>query len=218
MSAVAVIVGAGSGSRFGADKVFAPLAGRPLLAHTVAAFEASPAVDGVVLVLREETVPRAWALADEQGWKKLRAVTIGGARRQDSVLAGVRVAAAEWVLIHDAARPLVTPEIIARGLAAAQATGAAIAALPIRDTIKRVEHDQIVATVDRASLWAAQTPQIFRADLLERALATGPDVTDDAAAVEALGVVVRIFLGAERNFKVTTVADLALAEAVLRCG
>jgi 2-C-methyl-D-erythritol 4-phosphate cytidylyltransferase len=218
MSAVAVIVGAGSGSRFGADKVFAPLAGRPLLAQTVAAFEASSVVDGVVLVLRPETVQRAWALAREEGWTKLRAVTIGGARRQDSVLAGVRVAAAEWVLVHDAARPLVTPEILARGLEAARATGAAIAALPVRDTIKRVEHDYVVATVDRAALWAAQTPQVFRAELLERALATGRDVTDDAAAVEALGVSVRIFLGAERNFKVTTTADLALAEAILRCG
>ncbi|MCS6802973.1 MAG: 2-C-methyl-D-erythritol 4-phosphate cytidylyltransferase [Chloroflexota bacterium] len=218
MSVVAVIVGAGSGRRFGGDKVFAELAGRPVLAHAVAAFEESPEVDGIVLVLREEKVGRAWALAAEYGWTKLRAVTVGGARRQDSVLAGVRAAQAEWVLIHDAARPLVTPEVVARGLEAARATGAAIAALPVRDTLKRVENDQIIATVDRARLWAAQTPQIFRSALLERALETESDVTDDAAAVEALGVPVRVFLGSERNFKVTTAADLALAEAILRCG
>ncbi|GIW07040.1 MAG: 2-C-methyl-D-erythritol 4-phosphate cytidylyltransferase [Dehalococcoidia bacterium] len=218
MSAVAVIVGAGSGSRFGGDKIFADLAGAPLLAHTVAAFEASPVIDGIVLVLRSETATRGEALAAERGWKKLRAVTVGGARRQDSVLAGVRRAEADWVLIHDAARPLVTPEIIERGLEAARETGAAIAALPVRDTIKRVENDRIIATVDRARLWAAQTPQVFRTELIELALESDRDVTDDAAAVEALGVPVRVFLGSERNLKVTTAADLALAEAILRCG
>jgi 2-C-methyl-D-erythritol 4-phosphate cytidylyltransferase len=218
MSAVAVIVGAGSGSRFGGDKVFAELAGRPLLVHTGAAFEASPVVDGIVLVLREENLARGRALAEEQGWTKLRAVTAGGARRQDSVLAGLRAAEADWVVVHDAARPLVTPDLIERGLEAARDTGAAIAALPVRDTIKRVEHDQIVATVDRSRLWTAQTPQVFRSELLELALQGGHDVTDDAAAVEALGVPVRVYLGLERNLKVTTAADLALAEAILRCG
>jgi 2-C-methyl-D-erythritol 4-phosphate cytidylyltransferase len=122
------------------------------------------------------------------------------------------------VLVHDAARPLVTPDLIAQGLAAAQETGAAIAAVPVRDTVKRVDQDRIIATVDRAQLWLAQTPQVFRTELLELALQGAHEVTDDAAAVEALGVSVRVFLGSERNVKVTTTSDLALAEALLRCG
>lgn len=219
MSAVAVIVAAGSGTRFGGDKVFAPLAGRPMLAYSVSAFEQSPLVDGVVIVTRPELFDGVYRLAEAEGWRKLRAVGPGGARRQDSVLAGVRLARAEWVLVHDAARPLLPVEVIERGLEAARITGGAIAALPVRDTIKRVDPDTtITGTVDRSELWAAQTPQIFRSALLEAALDTAADVTDDAAAVEQLGVHVRVFLGAERNFKVTTPGDLALAEAILRCG
>lgn len=194
------------------------MAGLPLLAHTVAAFEASSAVERVVLVLREDALERGRALGAERGWTKLAGVTAGGARRQDSVLAGVKLAGVDWVLIHDAARPLLTPDVIERGLEAAQTTGAAIAALPVRDTIKRVEGERIAATVDRTRLWAAQTPQIFRSELIELALQNDREVTDDAAAVEALGVPVRVFLGSERNFKVTTTSDLALAEAILRCG
>jgi 2-C-methyl-D-erythritol 4-phosphate cytidylyltransferase len=218
VTAVAVIVGAGSGTRFGGDKVFAELGGLPVLAQTVAPFEACPAVDGVVLVLRPDAIEQGEAVARERGWRKLLGITPGGARRQDSVLAGVRLARSDWVLIHDAARPLVTVEIIERGLEAAEATGAAIAALPVRDTIKRVEDERITATVERSRLWAAQTPQIFRSELIELALEGAADVTDDAAAVEALGVPVRVFAGSERNFKVTTASDLALAEAILRCG
>lgn len=213
----AIIVGAGSGVRFGSDKIFADLAGMPVLAHTIAAFEACPTIDEIVLVLRTDTVQVGQQLVRIHGWRKVIAVVAGGARRQDSVLAGTQATTAQWVLIHDAARPLISREVIERGIDAAQSTGAAIAAIPVRDTIKRVNTDRSIReTVDRAPLWAAQTPQVFQTDLLRRALTEATDVTDDAAAVEAVGGVVHVFEGAERNFKITTTADLALAAAILR--
>jgi 2-C-methyl-D-erythritol 4-phosphate cytidylyltransferase len=141
------------------------------------------------------------------------------------------------VLVHDAARPLLTPEIVRRGLQAARATGAAVAAIPVRDTLKRVapglhgasdslpqasavEEPLVVETVDRGDLWAAQTPQVFRASLLREALAAAVEAsaghTDDAAAVEAIGGRVRLFLGASSNLKVTLPEDVPVAEALLR--
>ncbi|MCS7001600.1 MAG: 2-C-methyl-D-erythritol 4-phosphate cytidylyltransferase [Dehalococcoidia bacterium] len=217
MSVVAVVVGAGSGVRFGGDKIVALLAGKAVLAHAVAPFEASPRVDGVVVVARAEAIAEVTRIAQAEGWRKVRAIVPGGARRQDSVLAGARAAQAEWVVIHDAARPLLPVAVIDRGLVAAQRTGAAIAALPVRDTIKRVDADgRIVGTVDRSTLWAAQTPQVFRSALLIPALEHAGDVTDDAAAVEAIGGEVTVFLGDEINLKVTTPRDLAVAEALLQ--
>jgi 2-C-methyl-D-erythritol 4-phosphate cytidylyltransferase len=122
------------------------------------------------------------------------------------------VSGCEWVMIHDGARPFVTPELIERGLEAASATGAAIAAVPVVDTIKMVEGERIVSTPDRQILWAAQTPQVFRASLLREAhLQSTADATDDAALVEAMGVEVRVFTGAYGNIKVTTAVDLQLA-------
>jgi len=219
--AAVVIVAAGRGERFGAaDKVFAPLRGRPLLAYALDAAEQSAARD-IVLVVGEHTRAAAAALVACGEWPKVRAVVTGGARRQDSVAAGVRAVAPDIavVAVHDGARPLAKPALFDACLAAAAESGAAIAAIPVADTLKRVAGDEIVATVPRDGLWAAQTPQAFRRDLLVHALAS-PEAgngtfTDEAALCEALGLSVRVVPGSRANLKVTRPDDLAIAAALL---
>ncbi len=219
----AIIVAAGRGERMaGEDKIWASLASpdgqaRPLLAYSVDAFQRCAAIDRIALVLAADALDRGRAFVREQAFDKVCAVVAGGARRQDSVRAGLDAAgAAGWVAVHDGARPLVTPELIERGLAAARETGASCCALPIPDTVKEAGEGFIVRTLDRARLWLAQTPQVFRYDLLVEAHAKAPgDATDDAALLEALGVKVKLFEGSPRNLKVTTPADLALVQALL---
>ena len=214
----AVIVSAGDSSRMrGLDKTVFPLAGVPLIARTVEAFEATPDVDAIVVVISQQNLPAVAEMAKTRGWSKVQAVRLGGARRQDSVRLGLKaLPACEWVVVHDGARPLVTEPLIAGGLAAAQPTGAAIAAVPVKDTIKVVSGETVVETPDRGGLWAVQTPQVFKRELLERAHdEILDDVTDDAAMMERLGISVRVFSGDYANIKVTTPEDLLVAEALL---
>jgi 2-C-methyl-D-erythritol 4-phosphate cytidylyltransferase len=211
----------------GVDKQFAPLAGRPVLAWTVAAFERAPEVAAIAVVVNPATAEQVRALGAAEGWRKVVALPPGGARRQDSCANGLAALAAacppdqlELVLVHDGARPLVAPGLIARGLAAARAHGAAIPGLPARDTIKEVAADgRILATPDRSRLWLVQTPQVFRYPLLAAAYAAAAardlNVTDDAALLEALGQPVYVFEGDAHNLKITTPEDLAVAEALL---
>jgi len=215
----AIIAAAGRGRRFGeGDKLFAPLAGRPLIARTLMAFEVCRAVDRVVLVLAEENLERGCQLVDAASFDKVAVICAGGPRRQDSVRLGLEaLPECRWVVVHDGARPLVTAALIEAGLVAAAGTGAAIAAVPVADTLKEVaDNGQIARTLDRRNLWCAQTPQVFERELLREAhrLAQG-DATDDATLVEALGRRVKVFPGSPRNLKVTTAADLALAQALL---
>jgi 2-C-methyl-D-erythritol 4-phosphate cytidylyltransferase/2-C-methyl-D-erythritol 2,4-cyclodiphosphate synthase len=193
----------------GFPKLWTEVVDRPLIAHALeAAREANPTE--LVLVVAGDRVDAARALAPDV------CVTVGGARRRDSVEAGLRASQAEWLAIHDAARALAPSALFARGLLAAQHTGAAIPALPLKDTIKRVADSRVVDTPHRDEHVAVQTPQIFRRDLLERALAlTDDDVTDEAALVERLGIHVATFPGDERAFKVTTPLDFALARTLL---
>ena len=154
----------------------------------------------------------------EHGFDKVRRVCGGGPRRQDSVRLGVEaLGPCQWVAVHDGARPLITPDLILRGLEAAGDTGAAVPALPLADTVKEAGPDTMVLrTLDRSRLWAVQTPQIFRYDLLLRAhQEVTADATDDAAMLEALGLPVRIFPGSRLNLKIATPEDLTLAEAIL---
>lgn len=217
--AAAVIVGAGASQRLGGvDKVLLELAGAPVLAHTVRAFAASGAVQTIVLVLSARNLEAGQAIGQAEAGRKLAAVVPGGARRQDSVRAGLgALNRCDVVLVHDAARPLITPDVVDRCVAGAAQHGAVIAAVPAHDTVKLVEPDgRIVETLDRRRIWLAQTPQAFRRDLLERAHEqVHEDVTDDAAMVERLGVAVHVVLGDPANLKVTTPADLALAAAIL---
>ena len=214
-----IIASAGASSRMGGvDKTLAPLAGAPLIARTVAAFEQSPRVGSVVLMVASQNLAAARELAAKLGWSKVAHVCEGGPRRQDTVRLGLEaLPACDWVVVHDGARPLVSGKLIGDGVAAAAPTGAAVAAIPAAETIKRVGGDgRVLETLDRGSLVVAQTPQVFRRDLLERAhREVSDDVTDDAAMVERLGIEVRVFEGDPANLKVTTPADLAVAEALL---
>lgn len=211
----AVLVAAGSSRRMGFDKVWAELAGQPLLAHALRVLAESPTIDRLALVVAEQRLPEASALVGAAPSRIL--VCPGGALRRDSVAAGLAVLGdCEWVVVHDAARPFLTAELVARGLRAAQTTGAAVAAIATRDTIKRVARELVVETLPRAELRSIQTPQIFRRELLVRALARADsDVTDEATLVERLGGTVRVFPGDEANWKVTTPTDFRLAAAWL---
>jgi 2-C-methyl-D-erythritol 4-phosphate cytidylyltransferase len=217
MTVGAVIVAAGRSTRMaGVDKLTAPLAGRPLVAHCIAVFAAHEEIDDIVVVVSESNQDAIEAILLEEGLPVR--VVLGGERRRDSVRAGLGVLPrCDYVLIHDAARPLVTPALIDAALAGAREYGAALCAIPVSDTVKLADDNgEVAATLDRSGLWLAQTPQAFRLELLLRAHAADQeDATDDAALVENLGLPVKLVPGASRNIKVTTPADLVIAEALL---
>ncbi len=218
----AIIVAAGSSQRMGFDKLLALLGDRPVLAHTIDAFEGADSVGEIILVARAERVGEFEKLVAENDFKKVRRVVAGGKHRQNSVQAGLDKvdAGAAFIAVHDAARPLVTPEQIGRVYAEAQAHDAAALAEPITDTIKRADENRFVTGgVPRESLYAMQTPQIFARDLLIRAyaaVATGRlSITDEVSAVEYLGAKVVLVPNNEWNVKITYPRDLFLAQSVL---
>jgi 2-C-methyl-D-erythritol 4-phosphate cytidylyltransferase len=204
-----VLVAAGASTRMGFSKLWTDVCGAPLVARAVeAALVANPLE--LVLVVPTDRLAEAATLAPSSR------VVAGGARRRDSVAAGLAASSALWLAIHDAARALAPSELYARGLRAAQHTGAAVPGLPLKDTIKRIKSSRVLDTPARAEHVVVQTPQIFRRDVLERALAlTDEDVTDEATLVEQLGIQVAVFEGDERAFKVTTPLDFALARTLL---
>jgi len=187
----AVIVAAGSSQRMGGvDKVFALLGGKPALARVIDAFQRCSPIDQVVVVVSEQSLEQCRRLVAEQGWSKVTDVCAGGRRRQDSVVAGLgRLSHCHWVVIHDGARPLLTEDLIYRGLTEVKETGAAAAAVPVTDTIKVAGDDRLVQqTPPRHNLWAVQTPQVFRFDIIVEAYHQAiEDLTDDASLVEQLG-------------------------------
>jgi len=213
----AVIVAAGRSTRMGGiDKLMAPLAGRPVVLHSVAAFVEHEMVDEVVVVVSESNLDAVEALLAEEGLDAR--IVLGGERRRDSVRHGLAVLhRCEYVLVHDAARPLVTPALIEAALHGAHEYGAALCAIPVTDTVKLGDDTgEVQATLDRSGLWLAQTPQAFRLETLLRAHAAHEDdATDDASLVEEMGAHVHLVPGAPRNIKVTTPADLVIAEALL---
>lgn len=216
----AVIAAGGTSRRMdGIDKIFALLAGRPILWHVLRVFQECSAVDQVVVVLSAASLERGSRLVEEGGFSKVAAVCAGGQRRQDSVAEGLkRLVGCSWVVIHDGGRPCLTAQVIERGLEEARQTGAAIAAVPLKETVKVVDAEgTIESTPLRQSLWVAQTPQVFRFELIAEAQrAVIGEFTDDASLVEALGHKVRVYMGLYDNIKVTTPEDLALAETILR--
>jgi len=220
----AVIVAAGRGTRMGApdNKPYLPLAGRPVLAYALEAFGRCPSVESVVIVAAPGEEARAEAVALElaPALRKVRAIVPGGAERQDSVLAGLAALDTEGVLVHDAARPLVTPEQIEACCREAERHGASALAVPVKDTIKvEGESGFMTATPDRSTLWAVQTPQAFhREELLNAhrvAMLEGAAATDDTMLLERMGRKVAIVRGEYSNLKITTPEDLPIAELLL---
>ena len=206
----------------GFDKLLALLGDRPVLAHTIDAFEHAAPVHEIILVARAERIGEFEKLVASDGFKKVRHIVAGGKHRQDSVRAGLACiqADAAFVAVHDAARPLVTPEQIGRVYAEAREHGAAALAEPITDTIKRADENRFVTErVEREGLFAMQTPQIFGRDLLKRAyaaVAAGDlSITDEVSAVEHVGAKVVLVRNEEWNVKITYPRDLLLAQAVL---
>jgi 2-C-methyl-D-erythritol 4-phosphate cytidylyltransferase len=212
-----IIVGAGSSTRLGYDKVFLPLGGKPLLAWSVDISQRCQLVDQVVLVLNEDRLDQGHRLAIERRWSKVIEICAGGSRRQDSVRQGLNeLEDCDWVMIHDCARPFLTVDLIRDGLEAAQATGAAVAAVPIKDTVKLGGRDMMVSkTLNREELWVVQTPQFFRFDIIAEAHEQVKDeVTDDAGMVEKLGYKVKLYMGTYDNIKITTPEDMTLAKFI----
>ena len=216
----AIIVAAGSSRRMrGVDKILAPLMGHPLIWYSLETFNSSPLIDSVVVIGSRQNLPALERLSVEAGLAKIKEFREGGSHRRDSVFVGLEaMLEMEWTVVHDGARPLVDGETIKRGLDAALETGAAVAGVPVTDTIKRVRADQTIkATLDRDGLWAAQTPQVFKTDLLYEAhIGDSDSATDDAELVERHGGRVGLFLGHPHNIKISTPDDLVLAESIIR--
>lgn len=216
----AVIVAAGSATRMGGiDKVMAELRGEPMIVRTVRAFQQCDAIREIVIVTREDLIRPISALCAKMD--KVKAVVAGGKTRQESVWLGLNSLSKDVKLaaIHDGARPLITQAVIDRTVRAAHSYGAAAPAVPVKDTVKVVKSGLVMATPDRDSLRAVQTPQVFDFDLLRGALKkaeeAGASVTDDCSAVELMGMSVKIVEGDEENIKVTTPMDLKIAELLL---
>ena len=221
----ALVAAAGSSTRMGGgtNKLLLPLDGIPVLIRTLDALQRAERVDEIIVATREEELVEIAQLCHTYGITKCKKVVRGGESRAHSVMLAALEAdkSMELLAVQDGARPLVTPELIDSVIAAAARCGAAAPAVPVKDTIKCVREDGAVAqTLDRSALRAVQTPQVFTADVLKAALQSvleqGIEVTDDCGAVERLGKVVFLVEGEETNLKITTPADLVLAEAILK--
>jgi 2-C-methyl-D-erythritol 4-phosphate cytidylyltransferase len=221
----AIIVAAGKGTRMGpnVDKLFLEIAGKPVVVHTWQKFDAARCIDEIVLVVREGMQPAFETLAKQFQLRKKFRLIAGGKERQDSVWNGLEAVASgtEIVAIQDAARPCTSEQLIAATIEAARETGAAAAAQPVTDTIKESADGKIIArTPDRSRLWAVQTPQTFRLEIIRRALSEvrrkGLLVTDDTAACELIGQPVRLIASTGPNPKVTRPEDLPYLELLLR--
>jgi 2-C-methyl-D-erythritol 4-phosphate cytidylyltransferase len=219
----AIIVAAGDSRRMGFDKLFATIAGRPVIAHTIHAFERAGCVGGIIVVAREDRLAEIKKIVRDEKLKKAQSIIPGGKHRQDSVRAGLDHldAATKYVAVHDAARPLITAEQIELVLEHCRIHAAASLAEPISDTLKYADAEFfVIGSVDRHQLYAMQTPQIFERRLIEDAYravyAENSSVTDEVSAVERLGRKVVLVPNKDLNFKITYPRDLALAEFVLK--
>lgn len=219
----AVVPAAGSSTRMaGRDKLLECMGEQPVLVHTLRALDACPLIAEIVVVTRSDLIVPVGQLCRDCAFSKVTKVVVGGQTRTQSVLAGIREVSEHTALIaiHDGARPLVSQQVLEEAIRRAEACGAAAPGVPVKDTVKRVQEGVVAATLERDTLVAIQTPQVFQADLIRAALVRaeeeGAALTDDCAAVERLGVPVAVTRGSYANIKITTPEDLLMGEALLR--
>jgi 2-C-methyl-D-erythritol 4-phosphate cytidylyltransferase len=227
MKTVAIIPAGGVGKRMGTEipKQYLLLSGIPILAHTLKAFQGSPVIDEIVLIVPEADMTEVrQSIIEKFGFSKVGLILPGGTERQDSVRNGLQKVSDkhELIVIHDAVRPFVSESLISRGVAAARECGAITVGVPVKDTVKKVTAEGWVKkTVAREGLWLAQTPQVFRRTIIlaayKKAAADGFYGTDDACLVERMGISVRMIPGESDNIKLTTAEDLLLGERIIRC-
>lgn len=216
----AVVVAAGASSRMGQDKLLLEVLGKSVILRSLEALEQSSAIDEIIIVTRQERLEEMAGIARDGGISKLSKVLVGGSTRTESALAGVSEAdkRAKIICIHDAARPFVSHEIIEECVHQAVLYNAACPVIPVKDTIRVAEKGVAVLTPKREDTYAVQTPQAFNADIIKAALtaavSSGLSYTDDCAAVEAMGVKVRVTPGSEDNIKITTPLDIPLVESI----
>ena len=211
----AIILAAGKSDRMnGINKMLIPFKNNPLILHTVSVFHNSPLIQSIVLVVSKDIYKNALEIFPNTKWSKITKIAIGGERRQDSVRNGLSKSKnTQWVIIHDGARPFITESTIQKGLLAAKNSGSAVAAVPVTDTIKKVEGQNVIGTLPRNKLWSIQTPQIFKYEIIKQAYEhISDDVTDDASMVEQSGKSVNIFMGSYNNIKLTTLHDINIAK------
>jgi 2-C-methyl-D-erythritol 4-phosphate cytidylyltransferase len=223
MKVTAVIPAAGAGRRINAKKQFLEINGQPVLSVTVSVFNECQSIDDIIVVVAKEDVELTKSLLKD--YKKVKDIVVGGIERQDSVYNGIAAITPESdgdiVVIHDAARPLITKEIISRAVIETKISKAVVVGVPSKDTIKTVSRENIVMeTLDRDSIWLVQTPQAFQFPVIKQAYDRAQKIkykaTDDSKLVERLGISVKMISGSYENIKITTKEDLAIAEAILR--
>jgi 2-C-methyl-D-erythritol 4-phosphate cytidylyltransferase len=220
----AIIPAAGSGKRMGGktSKQYLQIGGRPIIVETLSVFQKAEIIHDIILVAPPAEVAATKEMVEAAGITKVVAVTGGGVERQDSIRNGLDLLRddSEIVVVHDGVRPFVTEEMIKSSVAAAKEAGAAVVAVPVKDTVKRAENLSVIETVPRDELWLAQTPQAFRCDIIKKAYLEAEKNsfigTDDASLVEAMGKGVKIVPGSYENIKITTPEDLIFAEAILK--
>jgi 2-C-methyl-D-erythritol 4-phosphate cytidylyltransferase len=223
MKVTAVIPAAGSGKRINFKKQFKEINGRTILSMTVSVFEECQSIDDIIVVVAKEDIELTQKLLKD--YIKVKNIVEGGPERQDSVYNGLREVLKESdddiVVIHDGVRPLVTKEIISNAVVEAKVSKAVVAGVPAKDTIKIVSPEKmIIETLDRGSIWLAQTPQAFQFPVIKEAYERGQKIkyraTDDSKLVERMRIPVKMIMGSYENIKITTIEDFALAEAILK--
>ncbi len=214
-----IVVAAGASTRMGIDKIFTKIAGYPVIYHTLQCFQTHPLVKHICVVVESSKIPIMEQIVAENNFSKVEHICAGGNTRQESVQSGLKeLSPTQFVGIHDGARPCINHETITNCITQAQIHGNAITAIPVTDTIKKIDNtNQIMHTIDRSQLWQAQTPQIFTLETLQQSYdVVSKEFTDDSSLLESLNIKIHVSMGDPTNIKITTPGDLIMAEQIIK--